>query len=139
MKAELKFVKDRKYRVRRDFTSRGDLFRSGDVVVFRYQSYSPYDGLTETGFTKLANGWNIVWTVSDSERIDVDREARELFEEVAANEDVCIASPPPMCSPDKHDWELRGYIRDHESYACRICGQEKYRNLESNVESFVVS
>jgi hypothetical protein len=135
----LQFVKDRKYRVRQDFTSRGDTFSSGDVVVFRYQSYSRYDGLAKLGFTKLANGWSVVWTVSDSEHVDISREARELFEEVDVNEAVYAASPPAICSPDKHDWELRGSIRDYEFYVCRICGQEKYRNLKTNTESFVVS
>ncbi|HEX5219898.1 MAG TPA: hypothetical protein VFZ59_10045 [Verrucomicrobiae bacterium] len=134
----VEFVEGRKYRVRRDFTSDGDTFSCGEVVLFRFRSYSPYDGFTEIGFTRLATGRRVRWRVFDSEGIDVDRATGELFEEIPASEDVYPSSPPPKCSPDKHDWELCGNVRNHEFYVCRICGQEKYRNPETEHESFVI-
>ena len=134
----LQFVEGRKYRVRRDFTSRGYTVSRGDVVLFRYHSYDRYHGFTEVGFTKLATGRHIYWTVLDSEGVDTDKEAHELFEEIAAKEDVYPNSPSPKCSTETHDWELCGLVRDHEFHVCRICGQEKYRNLKTEHESFVV-
>ena len=133
----LQFAENRMYKVRRDFTSRGNVFSAGDVVVFRAKSFSCYDGITEMFFIKLVNGRKLWWTVSHDECVDISREAGELFEEITANEDVYPSSPPPKCSPDMHDWELSGGNQTHELYVCRNCGQEKFRNLKTNLDSFV--
>jgi hypothetical protein len=73
------FTVGRTYRVRRDFTAHAVSFAAGEVLVYRGDVYSRYDGFTGYSFQKAGTEQFRSWEVFDDEDVEI---WRELFEEV---------------------------------------------------------
>ena len=71
------FIKGASYRVRRDFKAFRDEFRAGEVLVFKSEAYSRYDGMTGYFFTAPDSEAYRSWDVSDEDEVSV---WKDLFE-----------------------------------------------------------
>ena len=73
------FVSGRKYRVRRDFKSLRDNFRTGEILTYAHDSYSRYDNYTGYFFSQAGTDNLRVWDVHDDGFLGF---WKTLFEEV---------------------------------------------------------
>ena len=67
------------YKVRRDFKSLRDNFRSGEIMKYEGDAYSRYDCVTGYFFSQPKSKNGRVWDVHDSENLG---SWKELFEEI---------------------------------------------------------
>ena len=72
------FKVGRSYRVLRAFQSR-DAFPAGEILVYKSEGYSIYDGATAYFFETMSDQQSRTWAVRDDEDLEV---WRTLFEEV---------------------------------------------------------
>jgi len=68
--------------VRRDFGSLRDNFTAGEILTFRYDAWSRYEGMTGYFFEQPDAKWRI-WDISDDDDLEI---WKELFEEESLSE-----------------------------------------------------
>ena len=73
------FIVGHRYRVRRNFRALRDVFKAGEILVYRRAAWSRYHGYTGHFFTSADHGREHVWDVVDEENAD---RWGELFAEV---------------------------------------------------------
>jgi len=80
------FKVGRSYRVLQTFQAMRDAFTAGEILVYRSQAYSLYDGVTGYFFDSPTDGRTRAWDVSDDEDLAA---WKVLFEEV-------VPTPGPL-------------------------------------------
>ena len=122
------FVVGRRYRVVHEFTSLRDAFRAGEILVFRSEAYSRYDGITGHFFSQPGVAGLRSWDVPDEQ--DAAAAARTLFVEVPITPDEARAIILAQCEPDSGVGEPQTFLGAFRPYR-RVLPHDQFHSLMS--------